>query len=809
MANTQLFILELGVTVIQPLGSAIDLLRRDIAQLRTQADVIRFDRLIGEVIRLGLALGAVRQIERQLALDQAQQHGEQTTRLNDEIDAVERLRQHYLLLDQVIAGLSRLKPLEPQAPVWQQHRQVDAGTDPAPPPAGPPANAPAVAAPWQRAVLAAGGLGLTALAISVGGKKAMQRQPARTQRRLERATTQEWQEHRIDAAGKIGKALITDDDGETKARGVGAALGEQGGRLLGTVLSVLSRGKLTKEQGAKFGGYLGEAVGDLAGGRLFRWIMGQGKPNPDPDSSAPAASAAGSAKPEQTIPWGPAGMEPMVVAGFGAAGLTVVCDCLQKGGDPPINPQRWQTRPLVEQRHPRNEAAGDSGEAPIADEAAKTGDPLLGAASPTLSTRKQASKQGRRRKGYFGNAAVDDKAEPDSNEALSEMDARSLSMALEEQTASSSIGVFGSSTALIAMAAGQRAYKQAEQPPANTWPSIPGMARHGEAQGHIGRLDNIGSVAIAGGVDEDKARGVGAAVGDRGQDTVLFRLGRSKPARTRGAPPREPVGDGPGGTLFGWGTQGDRAAPNNSATQPESPGSSVATQPLRQAVHTQDAAASPARAVPVNATARLPSAKGLMKRLPGVALLSTTLELVETYNSDASSARKLEGYGSAVGGLGGTLAGAAAGAVIGSVVPVIGTAVGGLIGGVLGGMGGESTGGWLGSVVASAMGKAQAGPRVEGSSMPGSPKMPDEPAPALDSAPLPVLVASPTAQLPCAPVPQVINQQFTFNANMPVTVNNSFDDPTTLQQLETIARRVLDDLMRQARSVQMADQPHP
>ena len=117
MANTQLFILELGVTVIHPLGSAIDLLRRDIAQLRTQADVIRFDRLIGEVIRLGLALGAVRQIERQLALDQAQQHGEQTTRLNDEIDAVERLRQHYLLLDQVIAGLSRLKPLEPQAPV--------------------------------------------------------------------------------------------------------------------------------------------------------------------------------------------------------------------------------------------------------------------------------------------------------------------------------------------------------------------------------------------------------------------------------------------------------------------------------------------------------------------------------------------------------------------------------------------------------------------------------------------------------------------------------------------------------------------
>jgi hypothetical protein len=57
--------------------------------------------------------------------------------------------------------------------------------------------------------------------------------------------------------------------------------------------------------------------------------------------------------------------------------------------------------------------------------------------------------------------------------------------------------------------------------------------------------------------------------------------------------------------------------------------------------------------------------------------------------------------------------------------------------------------------------------------------------------------------------PAPTNQQFTFTANMPVTFNNSFDDPTTLQQLEAIARRVLDDLMRQARSVQMADQPQP
>ncbi|HCV40597.1 MAG TPA: hypothetical protein DGQ94_18165, partial [Pseudomonas sp.] len=70
----------------------------------------------------------------------------------------------------------------------------------------------------------------------------------------------------------------------------------------------------------------------------------------------------------------------------------------------------------------------------------------------------------------------------------------------------------------------------------------------------------------------------------------------------------------------------------------------------------------------------------------------------------------------------------------------------------------------------------------------------------------PIGTSGQTAQ-PVAP--PTINQQFTFTANMPVTFNNSLDDPTTLQQLEAIARRMLEDLMRQARSVQMTDQPQP
>ena len=169
------------------------------------------------------------------------------------------------------------------------------------------------------------------------------------------------------------------------------------------------------------------------------------------------------------------------------------------------------------------------------------------------------------------------------------------------------------------------------------------------------------------------------------------------------------------------------------------------------------------------------------------------MQLAQTYRSDATAAQKMEGYGSAVGGLGGTLAGAAAGAAIGSVVPVIGTAIGGLLGGALGSMGGESLGGWLGKALGAGLG-------LENSTASEHPVA--EPA------------RTAAAQLPSpAPVsaalPAPINQQFTFTANMPVTFSNSFDDPTTLQQLEAIARRVLDDLMRQARSVQMVDQPQP
>ncbi|OWQ35590.1 tail tape measure protein [Pseudomonas sp. DrBHI1] len=190
-------------------------------------------------------------------------------------------------------------------------------------------------------------------------------------------------------------------------------------------------------------------------------------------------------------------------------------------------------------------------------------------------------------------------------------------------------------------------------------------------------------------------------------------------------------------------------------------------------------------------------ARRVFRRIPGANLLDTGLQLAETYNSDAPPEQKLEGYGTAVGGLGGGLAGAAAGAAIGSVVPVIGTAIGGLIGGVLGSMGGESIGGWLGKALGSGKEELAAKPGL------------GEAARVMDSpAPQPPLPAPPVATATPAVPPAPINQQFTFTANMPVTFSNSLDDPSVLQQLEAIARRQLEELMRQARSAQLADTPH-
>jgi len=56
---------------------------------------------------------------------------------------------------------------------------------------------------------------------------------------------------------------------------------------------------------------------------------------------------------------------------------------------------------------------------------------------------------------------------------------------------------------------------------------------------------------------------------------------------------------------------------------------------------------------------------------------------------------------------------------------------------------------------------------------------------------------------------QPITQQFTFTANMPITVHGSVDAPNQLTvQLEETVRRVMQDLQRQAYNAQLADHPN-
>jgi len=555
MANTQVFTLGLGVTVINPLGNAIEQLRRDVERLRRQADGTRLGRLIGEVIRLGLELGKVRQVERQLALDQEQQHDGQIARLAIEASVVGRLRQHYLMLDRVIAGLARFKPLTLQG---QPQALVSSKTTSDPPSQAPhassekPARTPRTTADSIKvatSVLGAGAIVAARTAYEVGS-----RLPAEKQQRVQAAVSSRLKSGTFNAGISVGKAWVEGETPEAKAKGIGAATGELGGTLLGASLAaVFTKNKDVQEYAAVAGGHLGEWAGELLGGRLFDLVMYQ---------DGPERPAQGTAA--------------------------------QTGGDADAD------------------ASGDD-------------------------------------RGEVG------KSVEHVQESL---------------------------------------VTRVPTPPD---PSISGA---------FSMLTSVAAVASSG--------------------------------------------------------QGFGVVPASSPVPPES-------------------------------ITRPGAAKALLKRVPVGALLDTSVQLAQTYRSDATPVQKMAGYGSAVGGLGGTLAGAAAGAAIGSVVPVIGTAIGGLLGGALGSMGGESLGGWLGKAVGTALGMESSPPGKHPVSEP-------EPPAALQS-------SSPTPAGAALPAP--INQQFTFTANMPVTFNNSFDDPTTLQQLEAIARRVLDDLMRQARSVQMADQPQP
>ena len=681
MANTQLFSLGLGVTAINPLGQAIELLRQDVERLRRQADGTRLGRLIGEVIRLGLELGKVRQVERQLAPDQAAQGEDPTVGLGDEADAVERLRQHYLMLDRVIAGLAQFKPLPGQMTVnvFQQWHTVVQGQGAATPgkmqaPA-PPAQAarpaPGAAAGGDAGNLA-GELALLAGGSGVALADIVRRLPPERQRAIRERVSKEWRDNRVETFGKVAKAVITAEDGEERARGVGAAVGEIGGRMLGAMAPLLFKGKgkatgkasntgmsrgkrqrrrqgqraskqaapkdvdrtqedAAQEPWAKFGGQVGEAAGGEAGAALFNWFTEEEEP-------APQSSGAPVPEPAHTIAQGVASLPSLGTA-----------------KQLPLAGKLFKRVPLTA----------------VLDTSLQVADIYQSDGTPAEKLEGYGEVFG----GLGGNLA-------------------------------------GTSAGWL------------------------GGAAAGAMLGSV--VPGIGTV-------------IGGAVGG-----LLGSLG--------------------GGYLGGIGGEWVGGAL----------GKAVATVVGSDApAVSQDIAASPEQ------PSRLQKGVSTPAPLPATA----TAQLVGSL------------AGSSAGGLGG----AAAGAVIGSVVPGIGTVIGAAVGGLLGSLGGSHLGGMGAELIGDASGKAVQS--VAGSDAPGASlevtslseqatRLPRNVGP---PTPSPAVSIPPSS----AVSPPAINQQFTFTANMPVTLHNSFDDPTTLQQLETIARRVLDDLMRQARAVQMVDQPQP
>ncbi|MFB4390964.1 MULTISPECIES: DUF456 domain-containing protein [unclassified Pseudomonas] len=197
-----------------------------------------------------------------------------------------------------------------------------------------------------------------------------------------------------------------------------------------------------------------------------------------------------------------------------------------------------------------------------------------------------------------------------------------------------------------------------------------------------------------------------------------------------------------------------------------------------------------------------------------LSFLDAGLKAAYTYQTATTEQEKGEGYGAAIGGLTGSVVGSVIGAAI---LPVIGAPIGGLIGNFVG----DKLGGTLGKAWFSDDPKSKGSPPI---ALPATPdKSPIKQAPvepvwkgsgdigaslreSQRSAPAPRLEGAPPSAMATPPAP--INQQFTFTANMPVTFINSLDDPLFKQRLEAIARGQLDELMRQARSVQMYDQSH-
>lgn len=547
------------------------------------------------------------------------------------------------------------------------------------------------------------------------------------------------------AALKSAEALVIGEDGRAKAKGVGAAVGELAGNLLGAALGAAKGGARGGQRGEDYASLLGGYLGEKLGGRAGEGLYDFFTDSRDDKGRTPEASPASA----------------------------------QAGADAPAS--------------------------------------SLQLAGPQVD---------------LFEAQVDSGALPALGSALGELE-------LGATRAGQRLLALGT-PAPAATAPASAVLQALADKPKSAPPSAPGIAPVASADAPKGGFAKIGGAvkslgkpAVLGAVgkgletftsdksDSDKAEGYGSAVGGLVGTLVGGALGSVVPGlgtvvgSTVGGMLGEAVGGWVGKTWFGGDQQAAPTASSEavSAQTPAAEGNAAATKPAsaskldsasgpaKEGAQPSPAAQAPAAATPAVEPRGVGAA---MKVLAKPALLKATQQGLTTFTSDKPAGEKAEGYGSAVGGLVGTLVGGA----IGSVVPVLGTT----FGAALGGMVGDQLGGWLGKTWFA--GKEQ--PSQVGTAAKGGAATPAqaqaEPGDVLRSisSPAPAAPAAPagTSTPPATPPAPVYNQQFTFTSNMPVTVSNSLDDPGTLAQLEAIARRQLEELMRQARSVQLADTPH-
>lgn len=763
MANTPVFTLGLGVTVDKPVGAAFEVLHQRIERLRRQADAVRLGRIINEVIRLGLEQQKLS--EPGPAADrQAQVHDAHIDRLRREGSELERLRQLY-------QALARQPGRAARSPAWDDERQSPAS------PADTRRAAPSVRVPgdgnaepplsgprdqaYTKGVAVAAGVTAAVGAAYVGHRLVKRASPVAG----DRARTAARDSLEMGEAAFILKtmdALGSAKDGKEAAEGVGGAVGELGGNLLGAALGgLLGKGK-GAEYGGLLGGFFGEKLGSWVGGTTYE-LFADPVPQMAVVDRAEPAHRRTAEKGERAAP---------------DVGSVLTSPASQRGevgiGATQIDQGQVTLGAAAAQREHAN------GVAPQATGQALNGEPSICQANPTMSTKGQAPQK------------ILPGGEKASHKPLLIGAANSVMTTSTHgrPTAEHAEGLGSVAGGLVGTLVGGAIGSVVPGFGTAVGATVGGML--GEAVGGwLGRarLDKDDEPRT---VSRHAASNIGAvSIQDNAAPSVTK---ASTPKReTRGVPSQ------PGSWLGrGWVAEATTA---RSTAVSSSMANDRDASPIR-------AGSNVSREVQPMPSSSMPEPKGIgaaMRSVAKPAILKATEQSLQTLTSDKPGNEKAEGYGRAAGGLLGTLAGG----VIGSVVPVIGTTFGAALGGLVG----DQLGGWLGKSWFASLEKGKVTPEPVG---PGNRRSDQKGAPgevvrSIRHDQPPILTNAEPGPAGPSPVPApapVYNQQFTFTANMPVTVNNRLDDPLTLQHLEAIARRQLEELMRQARSVQLADTPH-